>query len=165
MWTVLYNRASFDDRFLCTAFPLSNPSQQQHDAQPNGPPSRFERWGLMLRSAEQMTIVGVLLISAVVICGYVVFLNTQHGGLIDVDELEYRQVHFAVDINCASWPELANIPDVGRKLAETIVQFRSEAGPFTSIEDLEQVPGIGPSTLETLRPHLLPIVPTKLNSK
>ena len=54
-------------------------------------------------------------------------------------------------------PELAELPGVGETLARRIVEVRRERGPFADHEDLRRVRGIGPRTLERLRPYLLPM--------
>ncbi|WP_299998452.1 ComEA family DNA-binding protein [uncultured Cedecea sp.] len=58
----------------------------------------------------------------------------------------------AVDINTASAEELSEAMNgVGIKKAQAIVKYRQEFGPFNSIEQLQNVPGIGPSLLERNR--------------
>ncbi|HEY6680073.1 MAG TPA: helix-hairpin-helix domain-containing protein [Actinomycetota bacterium] len=34
------------------------------------------------------------------------------------------------------------------------MQFRTDQGPFTSVDQLDEVSGIGPATLEKLRPQV-----------
>jgi competence protein ComEA len=53
-----------------------------------------------------------------------------------------------VHINTATLAELDTLPGVGEDLAQTIIDYRAEHGPFTSFADLDNVPGIGPSKLE-----------------
>jgi competence protein ComEA len=53
-----------------------------------------------------------------------------------------------IDLNRADYPELLQVPGVGNSLAQRI----REHGPFQSVDDLTQVKGIGPATLERLRP-------------
>jgi competence protein ComEA len=76
---------------------------------------------------------------------------------VEIEKAQPQTASFQVDINQAQWPELATLPGVGRKLAERIVQSRDENGPFTDNDDLRRVRGIGPRTLEALRPHLRPM--------
>ena len=57
-------------------------------------------------------------------------------------------------INSATVEELETLPRVGPALAERIIAYREENGPFTALEDLDNVSGIGPSTLEGLAPYL-----------
>ncbi len=61
---------------------------------------------------------------------------------------------FQVDINRATWPELALLPGIGPTLAKRIVANRCEEGPFRSARDLLRVRGIGPQKLAALRRHL-----------
>ena len=54
-----------------------------------------------------------------------------------------------ININKASVEELTQLKGVGHQYAERIVQYREEHGPFTSAEDIMNVPGIGPKTCES----------------
>lgn len=55
-----------------------------------------------------------------------------------------------VYINTATLPELTELPGVGETLAQRIIDFREANGPFMSLDDLDQVNGIGPSLLGDL---------------
>ncbi len=57
-----------------------------------------------------------------------------------------------LDINSATAGELEALPEVGPSLAAAIVAWRDANGPFTSLEDLDAVDGVGPRMLETLAP-------------
>jgi competence protein ComEA len=61
-----------------------------------------------------------------------------------------------VNINTASASELDLLPGIGPSLAQKIIEHRETYGPFTSIDDLINVSGIGPAKLEDLR-HLITI--------
>ena len=56
-----------------------------------------------------------------------------------------------VNINTAGVSELDSLPGIGPVLAQRIVDWRTENGPFRSAEDLLNVEGIGRSTLENLQ--------------
>lgn len=79
------------------------------------------------------------------------------GGVIDVDRATPLVAKFQVDVNRADWPELIQLPGVGQTLAERVVAERDLNGRFRSVDDLARVPGIGPRTLERMKPYLLPI--------
>jgi competence protein ComEA len=56
-----------------------------------------------------------------------------------------------VNVNTASAAELETLPSIGPVLAERIIQYRQEHGPFRTVDALLLVPGIGPATLERFR--------------
>ncbi len=79
------------------------------------------------------------------------------GRMIEVDHAEPLTVRFEVDINTAEWPELSQLPEIGETLARRIVASRDREGPFLDHQDLQRVRGIGPKTLEQVRPYLRPM--------
>ena len=56
-----------------------------------------------------------------------------------------------VDLNTATESELDSLPGVGPATARNILSWRTEHGRFTSIDQLSEIPGIGPSRLNRLR--------------
>lgn len=61
-----------------------------------------------------------------------------------------------VSLNTASVSDLEGLPGVGPVLAERIVSFREHNGPFSVVEDLLEVPGIGEAKLAALRDLVRP---------
>ena len=59
-----------------------------------------------------------------------------------------------VDVNRAAIGELRVLPGIGAVRAEAIVLERVRNGPFRRIEDLDRVDGLGPETIEELRPFV-----------
>lgn len=59
-----------------------------------------------------------------------------------------------LDPNRAPAVELDRLPGVGPAIAEALVRFRDEEGPFRETEDLLRVRGVGPALLARVRPHL-----------
>ncbi|MHC5062918.1 MAG: ComEA family DNA-binding protein [Planctomycetota bacterium] len=59
-----------------------------------------------------------------------------------------------LDPNRARLPELMLLPGIGQQRAEAIILQRIRHGPFRRIEDLAEVPGLGPKTLLELSPYL-----------
>jgi len=57
-----------------------------------------------------------------------------------------------VNLNTAGLEELDALPKVGPVLAQRIVDWRKEHGPFKTVEELDAVDGVGPKMLETLLP-------------
>jgi competence ComEA-like helix-hairpin-helix protein len=56
-----------------------------------------------------------------------------------------------LDLNHASADDLAKVPGVGPRLAEAIVRYRNTEGPFSAVDELEKVRGIGKKKLALLR--------------
>ncbi len=79
------------------------------------------------------------------------------GGLVHYERAPASAAVFTVDVNTAGVEELAQLPGLGPSTAQRIVLHRTTRGPFTSVDGLLDVPGIGPATLEQLRRHVRPI--------
>jgi len=59
-----------------------------------------------------------------------------------------------VNINTATAEQLESLNGIGPAKAEAIVEYRKKNGNFKSVDDLNNVPGIGDKTLAKLRPEL-----------
>jgi competence protein ComEA len=70
-----------------------------------------------------------------------------------------------VNINQASAEQLANLPRVGAKAAQRIVDFRKAKGPFARPEDLMEVKGFGEKRFEQLKAYLAVSGATTLDQK
>jgi len=56
-----------------------------------------------------------------------------------------------ININSATAQQLDTLPGVGPMTAKAIVSYRSQKGPFASVDDLLNVPGIGPAKLAAMK--------------
>lgn len=56
-----------------------------------------------------------------------------------------------VNLNTATAAELETLPRIGPAMAQRILDYRTANGPFTSVDELTDVPGIGEATLDGLR--------------
>jgi competence protein ComEA len=68
--------------------------------------------------------------------------------------LEPDAAVFRVDLNRADRASLLQLPGIGEVFAKRIEEHRRQHGLFRSIDDLRKVSGIGPATLERLRPFV-----------
>ncbi len=60
----------------------------------------------------------------------------------------------SVDINTATQTELETLPGIGPVTATAIIDWRTENGAFTTVDDLLDVSGIGDATLADLEPYV-----------
>ncbi len=56
-----------------------------------------------------------------------------------------------VDLNSADASALETLPGIGASKAAAIIQYRTDHGSFKTIDELDNVTGIGPSTLANVR--------------
>lgn len=58
------------------------------------------------------------------------------------------------DINTADAAALQALPGIGETKAAAIIAYREANGPFATVDDLQNVKGIGEKTLEKLKEHI-----------
>ena len=66
-------------------------------------------------------------------------------------ELIYPQV----DINSANFSQLLALPGIGPSLAEAILEYRKENGPFKEINQLLKIKGIGSQKLQEISKYII----------
>jgi len=59
-----------------------------------------------------------------------------------------------VNVNTADLAALEALPGIGPELAQRIIDYREAHGPFSQVDDLLDVPGIGPAILEKIREEI-----------
>lgn len=76
-----------------------------------------------------------------------------------------------LDLNSATEAELDALPGVGPSRAQAIIEHRAKNGPFTSVDELRNVKGIGDKTFAELKPLLVvgagapaPVAPTDVSA-
>ena len=65
-----------------------------------------------------------------------------------------------ININTATQIELESLSGIGPVIAKAIIQYRLDNGPFTEIEEIQEVSGIGPATFEKIKPYITVKGPT-----
>ncbi len=98
----------------------------------------------------------LLTISFLVLLLIVFFAGQQRGadGSYTVETeraATWKVERHLVNINTADAQELQTLQGIGEVLAQRIIERRESAGPYSSVEDLLEVSGIGPAKLEEFR--------------
>lgn len=70
--------------------------------------------------------------------------TASHGNL----KSDQYQDGNKIKLNSASVEQLQQLSGVGLKKAEAIIEYRNKNGKFKTIEDIQQVKGIGPALFE-----------------
>ena len=103
---------------------------------------------------------GVLTVCFLAVVWYLTFgleRGTPEGYVIETERAaqeETAPVRELVDLNTADADALDTLPGIGLALAEAIIAYREENGPFTSVDELLGVKGIGEAKMEGLRGYV-----------
>ncbi len=84
-----------------------------------------------------------------VIFGLVFFLLAPSQGQAAQKTSEKK-----ININTASLAELQELPRIGEKVAQRIIDFRKENGKFKKIEEIMKVPGIGEKVFNQIKDRI-----------
>ncbi len=71
------------------------------------------------------------------------------GVAENLDADKYEGIEITVNVNSASAKEIATmLKGIGEKKAQDIVDYRTENGPFKTVDELSNIKGIGAATLK-----------------
>jgi len=113
---------------------------------------RWSALGLTRRDHYFLAITGGLIL---LISGWILFPSIGNGKPhLRLERLSHEASIFTLNINEATWVEWMQLDGIGEVTARKIVNDRDEFGPFDSVDDVQRVPSIGPSTMKKIRDHL-----------
>lgn len=117
-----------------------------------------DSWRGILRYQDQITLMVCCVIAMLTVGGYMYWNEQVTHQVIEIDRLPEVETPLQIDINTAPWPEFALIPGIGEQKAREIIRVRTElGGEFADENELLKVDGIGPKTLDVMRPYLAPL--------
>ncbi|HRD01528.1 MAG TPA: ComEA family DNA-binding protein [Candidatus Saccharicenans sp.] len=82
-----------------------------------------------------------------------VFFSLIGTGLVQAQN-QSKSAPGKVNINTASLAELESLPRIGPKVAQRILDYRTQNGPFKKVEDLMKVQGIGEKIFNQLKDRI-----------
>ena len=126
--------------------------QSESDDVPHAERSAGTRFGL--RRGDQLFVGVLLVVLAVVSFAYWMKLSGWGRRPVEVERLPSRKYDFRLDVNRATWVQWAQLEGIGEVLARRIVADRNHNGPFSTIDDLRRVDGIGAKKLQAIREWL-----------
>jgi competence ComEA-like helix-hairpin-helix protein len=138
--------------------PTPTQASQDRSRRAARPPLRAGQW---LTPADQRTILGLVAVGWIALAAWLAWSGwrkLEERGLRHGESrtaAEHRDgPRFQVEVNSAPWQEWTLLPGIGETTAKRIVEHRERVGGFARLDDLRRVRGIGPKTLERLRPYL-----------
>lgn len=104
---------------------------------------KLSRYETFLGIATLLFIIVALLISALPKTNYII---------VDTPDIEVTP--YLINVNTADRDELDILDGIGPAIAERIIEYRKNNGPFESADELAEISGIGPSTIANIRDYI-----------
>ena len=112
------------------------------------------RGPLPLRMTDQVLLAAGLAAALVCLTLYWVRTAWPHPYPVELEPAPGTPALYQIDINEATWIEWTQLPGIGPTLARRIVEERERNGPYSGVEDLGRVPGLGSLRIQSLRPYV-----------
>lgn len=87
--------------------------------------------------------------------GEKVYITSGSGNNVIVQDKIEGGKQQKVNINEAKQEDFEQLPGIGPSIAKKIVEYREQNGKFTSIEELQEVKGIGEAKFENIREYIM----------
>ncbi len=112
----------------------------------------MKRFLNIVRSEKAIIVVSfVFFVVMIAFCVFDVAWDTTHFYEYDKADIDNMKVEL-VNINTADEKTLCSLPGIGESTAKKIIQYRTENGPFETVEDIQNISGIGYSDYLSLLP-------------
>lgn len=107
----------------------------------------------------QWILISITAVFFFILIGIFVGRNTA-GPYIPIDSTKetisqtQSQLDGKIDINTATTEQLQLIPGIGPSIADRIIEYRTENGGFKTIEEIQNVNGIGEKKFNEMKPYI-----------
>ncbi len=141
--------------------PENTSSTETHSSQPIS--RTLTNHGHVFTEGDRCFLRILLIVSLLFFAAEWIIVVTRKPDPLIIQRGEQFSASFRVHVNSATWIEWMQLDGIGPSLAHRIEADRRLNGPFRSVDDLRRVSGIGPVTLESIRPGLIfdePLLPS-----
>lgn len=107
-----------------------------------------------LSRSDQLAVAAALALALSALGAWWLIHGGAAGHLREIEQAPPQAARFVVDLNTAGAVELEQLPGIGAKLAQRIIETRETAGPYVRPADLQRVRGIGVKKTAQLRPYV-----------
>ena len=110
----------------------------------------------MEKKSNEIILIALGLIFLAFVIIFNVITSQQHNNIVYVtqEQSTINEQNQKININIASAAELMGIDGIGEKMAERIIEYRSNNNGFKSIEELKNIKGIGEQKFEKIKPYI-----------
>jgi len=97
----------------------------------------------------------ILIVALTFFCSFCMVLSSFAAEKAAEPVPEKPALSGKININAATVEQLEMLPRIGTKTAQSIIEYRTQNGPFKKVEDLTNVKGIGVKTLDELKSYII----------
>ena len=83
------------------------------------------------------------------------YITAGSGNNVIVEDKVERGKKQKVNINEAKQEDFEQLPGIGPSISKKIIEYREQNGKFTSIDELQEVKGIGESKFENIKEYIM----------
>ena len=87
--------------------------------------------------------------------GQKIYITAGSGNNVIVEDKVERGKKQKVNINEAKQEDFEQLPGIGPSIAKKIIEYREQNGKFTSIDELQEVKGIGEAKFENIKEYIM----------
>lgn len=102
-----------------------------------------------------------LILFSIVVCCVLIYRTQSDRHRIDLQSKDTETAFSSgkLDINRATQEQLMALPGIGETIAKRIISYRKTNGPFTRIEQLQNIKGVTESRFKAVKEYVTVIVP------
>lgn len=106
------------------------------------------------KNGKWVIIILGLIFVVLIVCADIFFFNTRYEH-IEYDKTQAADMEYEkININTATVEDFYALGEIGKTLADKIVDYREDNGDFDSVDDIGKIDGISKTAFERIKPFL-----------